>query len=93
MIGELQPELTATVTNLNRSSENLAYLTARFEAMLAESEGDVEHFVQNGLGEAPALLRESRETLRDLEKLVAELKRDPSQLIHRPPSEALDMDP
>jgi hypothetical protein len=49
--------------------------------------------MQDGLGEAPAMLRESRAALRDLEKLVAELKNDPSQLLHRPPSETLEMDP
>jgi hypothetical protein len=38
-------------------------------------------------------MRESRATLRDLEKLLAELKGDPSQLIHRPPTDALEMDP
>jgi hypothetical protein len=50
-------------------------------------------FMQEGLGEVPALLNESRNTLRDLEKLVAELKDDPSQLIHRPPNDALEIDP
>jgi len=93
MIGEVQPDLSATLANINRSSENLASLTERFDGMLRENESDVERFMQEGLGEAPALLRESRAALRDLEKLVAELKHDPSQLIHRPPSEALEMDP
>lgn len=93
MVGAVQPDLNATLANINRSSENLASLTARFDQMLRENEGDVERFMQEGLGEAPALLRESRAALRDLEKLVAELQHDPSQLIHRPPSEALEMDP
>lgn len=93
MIGQAQPDLSATLANINRSSENLASLTSRFDVMLRDHEGDVERFMQDGLGEAPALLRESRATLRDLEKLVAELKDDPSQLVHRPPSDALEMEP
>jgi len=93
MIGQVQPDLNATLANINRSSENLASLTARFDAMLRDNEGDMERFMQDGLGEAPALLRESRAALRDLEKLVAELKNDPSQLLHRPPSATLEMDP
>jgi phospholipid/cholesterol/gamma-HCH transport system substrate-binding protein len=93
MIGQVQPDLSATLANINRSSENLASLTDRFDAMLRNNEGNVERFMQDGLGEAPALLRESRATLRELEKLVTELKDDPSQLIHRPPNDALDMDP
>jgi ABC-type transporter Mla subunit MlaD len=93
MIGQAQPDLSATLANINRSSENLASLTSRFDVMLRDHEGDVERFMQDGLGEAPALLRESRAMLRDLEKLVAELKDDPSQLVHRPPSDALEMEP
>lgn len=92
-IGQVQPDLNATLANINRSSENLVSLTSRFDAMLRDNEGDLERFMQDGLGEAPALLRESRETLRDLEKLVTELKDDPSQLIHRPPNDVLEMDP
>ena len=93
MIGQVRPDLDATLANINRSSENLASLTARFDAMLRENGDDLERFMQDGLGEAPAMLRESRAALRDLEKLVAELKNDPSQLLHRPPSETLEMDP
>jgi phospholipid/cholesterol/gamma-HCH transport system substrate-binding protein len=93
MIGQVQPDLSATLANINRSSENLASLTDRFDAMLRNNEGNVERFMQEGLGEAPALLRESRTTLRELEKLLTELKDDPSQLIHRSPNDALEMDP
>jgi phospholipid/cholesterol/gamma-HCH transport system substrate-binding protein len=93
MIGQVQPDLSATLANINRSSENLASLTDRFDAMLRNNEGNVERFMQEGLGEAPALLRESRTMLRELEKLLTELKDDPSQLIHRSPNDALEMDP
>jgi phospholipid/cholesterol/gamma-HCH transport system substrate-binding protein len=93
LVGQVQPELAATMANLNRSSENLVSLTGRVDDMLRRHEGDVESFMQEGLGEAPALLRESRAALRDLEKLMAELQDDPSQLIHRPPADALEMDP
>jgi phospholipid/cholesterol/gamma-HCH transport system substrate-binding protein len=93
VITQVQPDLTATVGNLNRGSENLANLTGRFDQLLREHEKDMGEFIQDGLGEAPALLREARHALRDLEKLVAELQDDPSQLIHRPPSAALEIDP
>ena len=38
-------------------------------------------------------MRQTRVTLRDLEKLVAELQDDPSQLIHRPSTDSLEIDP
>jgi len=92
-IGAVQPGVTETIANINRSSANLASLTERFEKMLSENEGAMERFLQEGLGEAPALLRQSRLALRDLEKLVTELQTDPSQLIHRPPDDTLEIDP
>jgi hypothetical protein len=50
-------------------------------------------FLEDGLGEAPALLQETRQALREVEKLMSELQDDPSQLNHRPPSDALEIDP
>ena len=93
VIGEVQPDLSQAIANINRSSENLTSLTARLDALLEEHADDLGYFVDAGLGEAPALLRETREALRDLEKLLADLRDDPSQLIHRPPSDALEIDP
>jgi len=93
IIREAQPNVAATLANINRSSENLANLTARFDDMLQENGADMERFVQDGLGEAPALLHESRTALREMQKLLTELRNDPSQLIHRPPTDALEMDP
>ena len=92
-INAVQPGLTETIANINRSSANLASLTERFDSVLRENEGEMERFLQDGLGEAPALLRQSRLALRDLEKLVAELQDDPSLLIHRPPADTLEIDP
>jgi hypothetical protein len=61
--------------------------------LLENHADDMGYFVEDGLGEAPALLSETRAALRDLEKLLAELRDDPSQLIHRPPSDTLEIDP
>jgi len=93
VIVELRPNLTSTLANLERSSVNLESLTGRFDQMMARHEDDLGRFLEEGLGEAPALMRETRQTLRDLEKLAAELRDDPSQLIHRPPADALEIDP
>jgi len=93
LVGVVQPGLSETIANINRSSANLASLTERFDSLLRDNENAMEHFLQDGLGEAPALLRQSRAALRDLEKLVAELQQDPSLLIHRPPADTLEIDP
>jgi len=93
VIADLQPDLSATAANVNRSSANLAALTGRFDELLRRHEEDMSRFLAEGLGEAPALLQETRQALRELEKLMGELQDDPSQLIHRPPDEALEIDP
>ena len=94
MVGMLAYYLMSnTMANLERSSANLESLTARFDRMLVRHEDDLGRFLEEGLGEAPELMRETRQTLRDLEKLAAELRDDPSQLVHRPPAESLDIDP
>lgn len=93
VIGQLQPDLGAALANVNRSSENLAALTGRLDDLLGRHEDDLSRFLEDGLGEAPALLRETRRALRELEKLMAELRQDPSQLIHRPSTDALEIEP
>jgi phospholipid/cholesterol/gamma-HCH transport system substrate-binding protein len=93
VIGQLQPDLGTAVANVNRSSENLAALTARLDDLLERHESDMSRFLEDGLGGVPALLRETRRSLRELEKLMAQLRDDPSQLIHRPATDALEIDP
>jgi phospholipid/cholesterol/gamma-HCH transport system substrate-binding protein len=93
VVAQLQPDLSATAANANRSTENLAALTGRFDELLRRHQDDVSRFLEDGLGEAPALMQEMRQALRELEKLMAELQENPSQLIHRPPSDVLEIDP
>jgi phospholipid/cholesterol/gamma-HCH transport system substrate-binding protein len=93
IIAELRPQLNATATNLAASSDNMVMLTERIDRMLSESEDDVARFIEEGLGEAPALIGETRQTLRDLQKLLQELKDNPSQLIHREDMSSLDVEP
>lgn len=93
LIGDVQPGLDETVHNLGESSANLARLTGRIDRLLIEHEQDVDRFMAEGLAEMPQLMRSAGEALRDLEKLVAELRQDPSQLIHRPQADAVEIDP
>jgi hypothetical protein len=61
--------------------------------MLNQHNAEIDRFMQDGLGQAPELVRDARQSLRELEKLVAELRRDPSQLIRAPGSEGVKIDP
>jgi len=88
-----EPGLTSTIDNIKLSSEKLASLTARLDNWMVENEAGMQRFIEEGLGEAPELVSNARRTLRQLEKLVQELQDNPSQLIHRPPEDALEIEP
>jgi len=93
MVEVVQPDIQSALAGLNRSTANLANLTAQLDDWMTRNEANLEYFVQDGLGEAPALIESARQTMRDLEKLLASLQEDPSQLIHRPKHESLEIEP
>lgn len=93
IISDLQPGINSTVENVNRSSEHLASLTGRVDDLLRDHEKDISKFMEEGLAEAPALMNETRQALRDLEKLVQELQDDPSQLIYRQADNSVEIEP
>ena len=93
VIKGVEPDLASTMDNISLASENLASLTARLDNFMVENEAGLQHFINEGLGEAPQLLSNAQQTLRQLEKLVKELQDRPSQLIHRVPDDTLEIDP
>lgn len=84
LLTQVQPDVTAAAKNLNLASERLAALTGHLAELLEENDTEVRSFVSDGLGATPALVADLRQTLRELNKLVSELRDDPSQLVHRP---------
>ena len=93
LIEQAQPGINSTLDNINRSSENLARLTEKLDEWMRNNEANLQRFVEDGLGEAPALISGTREAMRELEMLVAGLKEDPSQLIYRPREDSLEIEP
>ena len=66
---------------------------SRIDTWLATNEPEMQHFIENGLGQAPELISDARGMIRQLEKLLRELQDDPSQLIHRSDEQSLEVDP
>ncbi len=93
ILKDAEPGLSSIVGNIDLTSENLASLTARLDNWMAENEASLQRFVEEGLGEAPELISSARQALRQLEKLLQEMQDSPSQLIHRVPEDALEIDP
>lgn len=90
--GKLEPGLLSTVANLEQSSLSLAKIAERLDAWAAANDTDMNAFMGDGLGQVPALVADARATLREIEKLVKDLRKDPSALIYKPNDEAIDVE-
>ena len=84
MAVRMEPGLTSSVENLEQMTEKLAKMSARLEQWTATNDADVNAFMSEGLGEVPMLVSEAQITLREVRKLVKELREDPSALIYKP---------
>ena len=93
MLSQMQPGINSMIENASQTAENLASLTSRLDTILREHEDDVGQFLEEGLAEVPALMNEAREALRDMEKLIQELKHDSSQLIYRQADNSVEIEP
>lgn len=78
------PELLATAENLRQSTENLVNATGRLERWMVDNEAAIDSFLAGGVGEAAALVADTRGAMRALQKLSAELSSNPSRLIYKP---------
>jgi len=90
--GEVRPGLTATLDNLKQVSANLGTLVARLDSWTAENSRDMEGFMAEGLGQVPDLISDARGAIRELEKLIHDLREDPSSLIYKPADDAVEVE-
>ena len=84
MANKMEPGLMSSVANLEQVTENLVKMTARLEQWTASNDTDINAFMGEGLGQVPELVTEAQITLREVRKLVKELREDPSALIYKP---------
>lgn len=84
LVGELGPGLSETVANLDEATHNLVQITARLDRWAATNDGEMNAFMEGGLGQVPALVADARAALREIEKLMNELRENPSRLMYEP---------
>ena len=84
MANKMEPGLTSSVANIEQVTENLVKMSARLEQWTANNDTDINAFMGEGLGQVPELVTEAQITLREVRKLVKELREDPSALIYKP---------
>lgn len=86
---QAEPDLLATMQTLNKTSENLTNISARMDDWLTEHDDDMQLFIDGGLAKTPALVADTRNTMRELEKLLGEMRENPSQLVYKRQSDAV----
>jgi len=81
---EAKPELLAAARNLRQTTDKLENVTGRVEHWLVENDVAIDSFLAGGVGETAALVTETREAMRELEKLGTELRNNPSRVVYKP---------
>jgi len=81
---EAKPDMLAATQNLRQTTDKLANVSERVEHWLVENDAAIDSFFANGIGETGALVRDTREAMRELEKLGAELRNNPSRVVYKP---------
>jgi len=92
MAGDLEPELESIMENVDRATEDLARMSTRLDAWTVNSDGDMNAFMQDGLGQVPVLVADARRTLREIEKLVKDLRENPSSLIYEQKEDSVNVE-
>jgi phospholipid/cholesterol/gamma-HCH transport system substrate-binding protein len=92
MVAKLEPDLSTSLANLDQVTSNLADMTERLDSWAAGNDADMNAFMQDGLGKMPALVADARSTLREVEKLIKDLREDPSVLVYKPNEDDIDVE-
>lgn len=86
----LEPQLPELIASLDAAAGDLASITERMDRLSADREGEMSGFLRGGLGQMPALVAETRTLVREMQKLVGELRDDPSAVIYQPNSNDIE---
>lgn len=92
MTTELRPGLSSTIAKLEQTSTNMVAMTQRLESWTTNNDSDMNAFMEDGLGQVPALVSDARASLREIEKLIRGLRENPSALIYKPNEDAIDVE-
>lgn len=83
------PQATATLANLEAATADVQQITARLDGWMVRHETDMQAFTADGLGQVPALVGDTRDAIRELEKLLESLRHEPSKALFKAPSNAI----
>ena len=86
-------ELLALVHKLSATSDNLERASGQLDAFVSDNRGQISGFVQQGLPQVEALLRDSREAAEEIRELSSSLRENPSRLIYQAPVTGVSIPP
>ena len=81
---EAKPELLVAMQNLRQTTDKMVKVSRSVEHWLVENDAAIDSFLAGGVGETAALVSDTREAVRELEKLGADLRNNPSRVIYKP---------
>lgn len=84
LTSEARPDLLATMDNLRQTTDQLAGVTGQVEHWFVENDAAIDRFLARGVGETAALMTDTRAAMRELEKLGAQLRNNPSRILYKP---------
>ncbi|MDX1460722.1 MAG: MlaD family protein [Xanthomonadales bacterium] len=89
----LRPAVEESMENVRSMSASLSELTARLDQWASANSADMSHFLDNGLGQVPALIVDTRRTLREVQALLREISDNPSSVIYRTQDDGVPLEP
>lgn len=92
VLEEAGPSLGSTLENLERATDDLADMADTLDSWVAGNDQEMQAFLGDGLGQVPELVADARQALRELEKLLHEIRQDPSGFIYKPEQDAVTVE-
>ncbi|HEY3808769.1 MAG TPA: MlaD family protein [Steroidobacteraceae bacterium] len=86
-------DFLAAVQGLRTTSDNLATTSSTLSAFASENRTQLSSFVSEGLPQLQALLRDSRQAVRQIDQLSRTLNENPSRLIYQPQPSGVTIPP
>jgi len=86
---DVRPGLNETMDNLEQASARMASLISRMDDWAGSNSKDMDEFLNNGLGQVPELVSDARDALREMEKLLRDIREDPSILLYKPTDDSV----
>ena len=85
------PDLAASLARLRVATEHLAAAGEQLDGLLAENRDALRGFLQEGLPQIEALVRDGRDAAREFQNLSRSLRENPSQLLYQSASTAVEI--